>query len=74
MPAISPLLSTKLERDAWKDMERISKGYRDKEVHAYAVKRIRELGEIMMDIARDEIIGGDSSGSDEDEDEDGYPL
>lgn len=74
MTAISPLLAAKLERDAWKDMEKISKGYRDKEVHAYSVKRTRELGEIMMDIARDEIIGEDSSGADEDAGEEGFDV
>jgi hypothetical protein len=77
MNLVSPLLATKLERDAWKETEKLSRAFREKKVHAYAVKKVRELGATMVEIAKDEISGDDGdSDSDKEtgEDEEGFQL
>lgn len=76
MEKLSPLLVAKLERDAWKEMEKLSRVFRDKEVHALAVKRVKELAAQMMDVARDEMFEEESEDDggqrERKEDEEGY--
>jgi len=75
--AISPLLAAKLERDAWKETEKLSRAFREKKVHAYATKKVRELGATMVDIAKDEMSGDDDESDVEkevSEDEEGFQV
>lgn len=76
MEKLSPLLVAKLERDAWKETEKLSRAFRDRKVHALAVKRVKEIAVQMMDIARDELYDEESDDDGEQrerkEDEEGF--
>lgn len=60
MAELSPLVRIKLERDAWKEVEKMSRAYKDKPLHAEAVKKSKELGETLVRVAHDEMESGDS--------------
>lgn len=63
---ISSLAALCFERRAWKDVESIARGYRDKKLHAFAMKRISELGLMIADKGRDEMENEDESNDDDD--------
>lgn len=43
------------ERRFWQDMEDVSRPFRDKKVHAYAVKMVKWIGKVMLEVARDQM-------------------
>ena len=57
----SPLTIIRQERAAWKDVILLSRSFKDRKVHAFAKERVKELGALMMSIARDEMTSGDES-------------
>lgn len=52
---ISSIAAVKLERDSWRDIEKLSRARKNKPLHTFAVKRISELGDIMVSVASDEM-------------------
>jgi len=52
---LSPLAVACLERDAWKQVENISRVGRNKRVHAYAVKKVSAYSDIIARIAEQEV-------------------
>ena len=57
----SPLTIISQERAAWKDVILLSRSFKDRKVHAFAKARVKELGALMMSIARDEMTSEDES-------------
>ena len=51
------LVELDLYRNAIDTVERLSRKYADKRVHAWAVKARKEVGELMMQVATDEMYG-----------------
>lgn len=61
MPSLSPLAQLSIERNAWRDVEKLARGYRDKKLHAHAVKMVKSIGELMVDKGHDEMEMEDES-------------
>ena len=55
MESTSSLVKLSLERNAWKDVEKVSRAYRERALHAFAKKRIKELGERLVVCGMDEM-------------------
>ena len=64
---LSNLAKIEAERNAWKTIEKLAKGRREKELFTFSRKRIDELADIMVETAKDEMdeIKGASSSDDE---------
>ena len=65
---LSSLAILCLERNAWKDVENISRGMRNRKLHAYARKRIKEIAEQIADKGTDEMENLEESDTEEDAD------
>ena len=55
MESTSSLVKLSLERNAWKDVEKVSRAYRERALHAFAKKRIKDLGERLVMCGLDEM-------------------
>lgn len=51
------LVVLNLYRNAIETVERLSRRYADKKVHAWAMKAKKEVGDLMMQVATDEMYG-----------------
>jgi len=58
---LSPLAIICQEREAWKAVGLLSRTFKDRKVHAFSKKQVKELGSLMMSIANDEMTSEDES-------------
>lgn len=74
MIPLSPLAVLSIERNAWKDVELISRQTKNKPLHTFAVKRIKFYAHLMLDKGIDEMDADEDSDSREEENDAGEGI
>lgn len=64
--SLSPLAVLNIERETWKMVISLSRTFKNRKVHAFSKKMVRQIGEQMLEIAKDEMT---SEGAEEENEE-----